>query len=164
MFWPLLRSIKDDCRGVSALEFAFVAPLLIMLLTGIAQVGMSYFVKNHMQDVAYDITRRIAVGALTPEQAENYARSRLSKLGIDFEINTQKGVPAEPSSENDKLSDANVSFGTTPTDGGGGSGSESDKNTVTTVISAKAADIAHFDIMGFYDGQLIEVSASMYTD
>jgi TadE-like protein len=160
MFLPLLRSIKDDCRGVSAIEFAFVAPLLLMLLTGIAQVGMSYFVKNHMQDVAYDITRRVAVGALTPEQAEKYALSRLSKLGIEFSIDVVP--PGEAAPEPAKILTKSLSFETTPTDGGGGSAS--DKNTVTTVITAKASDIAHFDVMGFYDDQLIEVSASMYTD
>lgn len=162
MFWSLLRSIKDDCRGVSAIEFAFVAPLLLMLLTGIAQVGMSYFVKNHMQDVAYDITRRVAVGALTPEQAEKYALSRLSKLGIEFSIDVVP--PGEAAPEPTELPTKTLSFETVSTEGGVGGDSSSDKNTVTTVITAKAADIAHFDFMGFYDNQLIEVSASMYTD
>jgi Flp pilus assembly protein TadG len=35
------RSLRDDCRGTSALEFAFVAPVLFLILLGIIQFGLT---------------------------------------------------------------------------------------------------------------------------
>jgi Flp pilus assembly protein TadG len=35
------RSLRDDCQGTSALEFAFVAPVLFLVLLGIIQFGLT---------------------------------------------------------------------------------------------------------------------------
>ena len=156
MILSLIRSLKDDERGISALEFAFVAPLMIMLLTGIAQVGMAYFIKNHMQDVAYDVTRRFAVGALTETEAENYANSRLQKLGIKVSINVMP--PGEAATTD--LKSQSLSFASNTSD----STSSTDDNTVTTVIRAKMSDISPFDILGLSDDEIVEVSASMLVE
>ena len=84
MAWNPLNILVRDRRGISTVEFAFAAPTFLALLAAIAQFGMGFFIKNHMQDVARDTTRQVAVGAMSEVQAEQYALSSLLKLGASF--------------------------------------------------------------------------------
>ncbi len=63
---PLARRWGDD-TGAALLEFAFVAPLLVLLFAGIVQFGMVLLLRNNMQDTAQDAARRMAVGQFTSE-------------------------------------------------------------------------------------------------
>ncbi len=38
-----LSRLKRDRRGVSALEFAFVAPLLVLMIIGVLQMGLVFY-------------------------------------------------------------------------------------------------------------------------
>ena len=57
-----LRSL--DRRGASAVEFALVLPLLMVLLTGIIQFGWVFFIQFSMENAAREGARQLAVGAV----------------------------------------------------------------------------------------------------
>jgi Flp pilus assembly protein TadG len=81
---PFARLLRDE-RGVSAVESALVAPLLIALLLGIIQYGSLFLVQTRMNDAARDTARRLAVGDLATEAAaEQHARALLADWSADF--------------------------------------------------------------------------------
>ena len=82
----LIKRLKHNQRGTAAVEFAIVAPLLLTMLAGMAQFGMGYFVRNHMQDVARETTRQFAIGDLNETEAESFATNNLLNLGISYSV------------------------------------------------------------------------------
>jgi len=75
----LCRGIRGDERGSPAVEFALIAPVLILLVFGIVQFGFAFFTYNEMLNGAREGARRLAVGA-TVEVAEARA---LSAMALD---------------------------------------------------------------------------------
>src|SRR5262245_65413997 len=76
-----------DERGVSAVEFALVVPVLVAMLLGIIQYGSIFLVQMRMNDTARDTVRRLAVGELGSESgAEEYARQQLSDWPALFHV------------------------------------------------------------------------------
>jgi hypothetical protein len=76
-----------DERGASAVELAFVSPLLITMLLGVIQYGSVFLVQMRMNDTARDTVRRLAVGDLASETAaEDYARMQLSDWPALFHV------------------------------------------------------------------------------
>ena len=59
------RTALADTAGAALLEFAFLTPILVLLLAGIVQFGMVIFLRSNMQDAAQDAVRRMAVGEFT---------------------------------------------------------------------------------------------------
>jgi len=85
-----------DRGGATALEFAFVAPILIMVLAGIVQVGGLFFLQNQMASVAQDASRRVAVGQFSAGEAQTYAESKLINWGVTFTVTvTEPGQDAQ---------------------------------------------------------------------
>jgi Flp pilus assembly protein TadG len=77
-------------RGASAVEFAMVLPILIMLLLGIIQYGSLFLLQNRMNETARDTARRLAVGDLTSESdAEAYAVAQLADWKATFTAKAQ---------------------------------------------------------------------------
>ncbi len=91
--------VHRDEAGVAAIEFAFVMPILVLMLTGIIQFGILMFTQNQMTNVARETTRRIAVGELTAAAAQQYARDSLVFPTANFTIAVTVPSPANP---NDK--------------------------------------------------------------
>jgi len=78
--------LRDE-RGVSAVEFALVAPLLISLLLGVIQYGSIFLVQMRMNDTARDTARRLAVGDIgTESDGESFARAQLSDWPAAFHV------------------------------------------------------------------------------
>lgn len=75
---PGRRLAADRC-GVSALEMALLAPVLLLLLTGIAQFGAIYVLQNNMQNTARELALRLATADLQAEQAQSWAGERLPR-------------------------------------------------------------------------------------
>jgi Flp pilus assembly protein TadG len=80
-----LVALWQDERGASAVEFALVLPVLVMLLLGVIQYGSLFLVQTRMNDAARDTARRLAVGDLKTEaEAEAHARAMLADWSDAF--------------------------------------------------------------------------------
>ena len=73
-------------RGVAAVEFALMLPVLLLLLGGIMEFGSIYYVKNNMATVARDVARRLALGELTQVQAEQEVEDQLVAWDLTLTI------------------------------------------------------------------------------
>ena len=80
------RFLRHERSGATAVEFAFLLPVLILVLVGIMQAGMLFFVQNNMARVAHDTARRVAVGELTTATGKTYAENQLVNWGISFNV------------------------------------------------------------------------------
>ncbi len=67
------RNAFLDNNGAIAIEFAFVAPVLIVLLLGIIQFGYAFFVQINLNNAAREAARELAVGSATVGGASNCA-------------------------------------------------------------------------------------------
>ncbi len=88
--------VYRDEAGAAAVEFAMILPILVLMLTGIIQVGMLMFVQNQMTNVARETSRRIAVGELTNAAAQQYARDSLVFPSANFAVVITGPDPASP--------------------------------------------------------------------
>ena len=59
------RGFGKDEDGSPAVEFALVAPILLLMVFGIVQFGFAFFTYNEMMNGAREGARRMAVGATT---------------------------------------------------------------------------------------------------
>lgn len=57
------RRFGRDQRGSPAVEFALIAPVLILFVFGIVQFGFAFYTYNEMMNGAREGARRMAVGA-----------------------------------------------------------------------------------------------------
>ncbi len=80
------RAFASNQRGVSAVEFAFVLPVLIILLTGIVQMGLTFFVQHNMVSVAQETARLVAVGEMTTGEGKTYAEGHLINWGMTYNV------------------------------------------------------------------------------
>ena len=76
-----LRIFGRDNRGVAAIEFALLAPVLIMLLLGIFQVGFGMHAHNALRALSMDTARYVVVEyqkkkTLTNSQIATWAKDR----------------------------------------------------------------------------------------
>lgn len=79
-----LTSLRDRCRrlarderGSPAVEFALIAPVLMLFLFGIVQFGFAFYTYNEMLNGAREGARRLAVGT-TNEVAIQRARETMA--------------------------------------------------------------------------------------
>ncbi len=121
-----------DARGVAAVEFAFVMPVLVLILTGIIQLGLLLFLHGNMGDVARDTARRLAVGELTAANAPSYAEGQLVNWGGTFTVTPTMPNPADP---NDR--------------------------DITVQISVPIADVSLVDIVGVFQTGNMTAASTM---
>lgn len=81
-----VRSCYRDRRGATAIEFAFILPIFLLMVAGIVQFGAIFFLQNNMSSVAQDTSRRVAVGQLTATEAETYAEGKLVNWGVSYTV------------------------------------------------------------------------------
>ncbi len=92
---------SKDCSGVAVIEFALIAPVVIVLLSGIIQFGFILFIQNHMVDVARDSARQFAVGALSESETVDFAQAALMNWGVTYTINITVPDPSIPTTDVD---------------------------------------------------------------
>ena len=124
--------VYRDEAGAAAVEFAIILPVLVLMLTGIIQVGMFMFVQNQMTSVARDTSRRIAVGELTEAAAQQYARDSLVFPSANFDIAITVPDPASPN----------------PKD-------------ITVDISVPFSEVSLVDILGLFQSGTLRTSVTM---
>jgi len=75
--FPLLKSfppLNHDRRGVAAIEFAMVAPMLILMMLGMVVYGGWFWMAHSVQSLASE-GARAAIAGLDPTEREALARS-----------------------------------------------------------------------------------------
>lgn len=127
----LRQSLRDN-RGVAAVEFAFVLPIIILLLAGVIQFGMLLFLQNHMTNVARETSRRVAVGELTKDEAKTEAEGDLVNWGISYDVDVT--VP---------------------------DGSDPDDKDIIVTISAPMSEASLIDILGIFGEGKLQTAVTM---
>lgn len=85
---PLARSLRDDIRGATIVEFALIAMPLCVLIMGGFDLGHQSYIRSVMQGALNDAARRAAVedpqfaggGATTEERVENAIMRQLQPI------------------------------------------------------------------------------------
>ncbi len=128
-----VRRAWQDQRGVAAVEFAFVVPILVMIFAGITQFGLAFFLQGNMGFTAREVARSLAIGEIsTNSQAQTLADSKLSNWGVDFDVNTTFPDPNDPNN-----------------------------NDYTVVITAPLSEASIIDILGIFGDGTLSATASM---
>jgi Flp pilus assembly protein TadG len=83
-----VRKCIQHNGGATAVEFAFVLPIIVVLITGIVQLGGLFFLQNNMVSVAQDSARRLATGEMTATQVQSFAQSQLINWGVVYTVTT----------------------------------------------------------------------------
>ena len=72
-----IRLARDE-RGTTLVEFAMVAPVLVVLLLGIFDLGYRSYAASVVQGALHDAARMATVGGVTPTQIDARVRQRLN--------------------------------------------------------------------------------------
>ncbi len=103
----IVRSCWRSERGVAAVEFALVLPIVLLVLSGIIQFGFVLFLQSHVADVARETARRAAVGELAQAEAEQFAQDSLLNWGVTYSVAV---TPPDPNDPNDTDVDVQISL------------------------------------------------------
>ena len=110
--------------GGTAVEFAFVLPVLLMIIAGIMQFGAIFFLQNNMANAAREAARALAVGSISSKaESENLVEQKLIDWGVNFNIVTDLPNPADPNDTD-----------------------------YTVTITAPLSEAAIFDYLGVFEG------------
>ena len=82
----MTTGLLGDQRGGVMVEMALIVPFLMILVTGIVQMGFVFFLQNNMMSVANDAARRVVVGELSTMAAATHAESALVGWGSSFDV------------------------------------------------------------------------------
>ncbi len=81
-----ITSLLKDKSGSNVVEFAIVAPLLLLIILGIMQFGMILFTYNNMVQAAREAARTLAVQETTATDAQQIALNQLGFSGLPFTV------------------------------------------------------------------------------
>jgi len=128
-----VKGWRQSDSGATAVEFAFVLPVLLMIVAGIIQFGAIFFLQNNMANAAREAARALAVGSIeTKTESDDLVKQKLVNWGVTFDVVTNLPNPADP---------ADTDF--------------------TVVITAPLSEAAIFDYLGVFEGETLRAAASM---
>lgn len=84
----LLRRLRDDRRGVTILEFAMVAPVMLLLLLGFFDLGYRVYAQSVLQGALHDAARMATVGGYSMTQIDTRVKTRLSNFATRSTVTT----------------------------------------------------------------------------
>ena len=87
------RRFRRDQSGATAVEFAFLAPVLIFMLMGITGYGGYFWMSHSVQQLANDAARAAIPGSTAAERA-SLAKAAVAASAGDAEL-----IPAKLSTE-----------------------------------------------------------------
>lgn len=76
----LLRRLRREDSGVTILEFAMVAPVMLLLLLGFFDLGYRAYASSVLQGALHDAARMATVGGYTMTQIDTRVKTRLSNF------------------------------------------------------------------------------------
>jgi hypothetical protein len=80
--WATLRRLAADCRGISAVEFALLAPVFLSTVMGVIELGRAAYTQGVISFAAEEATRYAVVNYdIDESDVRDLARACL--LGID---------------------------------------------------------------------------------
>ena len=79
-----LRGFSRNASGASAIEFALLLPVLLIMLMGIVDFGMVFYAKTATQNTARDIVRQIATNRLKVDDATTTAKSQVATWLVSY--------------------------------------------------------------------------------
>ena len=89
------RSFIRHEEGSVAVEMGISSVFFVMLISGMASFGSLFFIQGNMADAARDTARRVALGQITPEQANDFVQDRLVNWGMTYTVTaTNDGTDA----------------------------------------------------------------------
>lgn len=81
-----IRRLGADDRGITLVEFAFVAPVLIIAMMGFFDLGYRVYVTSVLQGALHEAARLSTVGDKTVAQIDAHVRDRLLSFSRDATI------------------------------------------------------------------------------
>ena len=75
-----IRHLRHDARGATIVEFAFVAPILVLTLLGLFDLGYKSYVASILQGALHEAARMGTVGNKTTAQIDAHIQNRLNQF------------------------------------------------------------------------------------
>ena len=88
MALPLLRRLRRDSKAVTIVEFAMVAPVMLLLLLGLFDLGYRAYAQSVLQGALHDAARMATVGGYTMAQIDARVKTRLSNFATRSTVTT----------------------------------------------------------------------------
>jgi len=90
------RALLPDRRGATIVEFAFLAPVALVMTFGLIETGRLYWTKQTLDEVAYATARCMSVSSDcdTAAHQKSYAIARAASYGIALSDDDVTIVPA----------------------------------------------------------------------
>lgn len=104
------RPLARDEQGATVVEFAIVAPMLLLFILGIMEAGWAVWNWQVAQETAYATARCAAIGdpqCADADQAKQFAVGHARRSGITLPtsgITVEKGVQCDGFSDMDRIS------------------------------------------------------------
>lgn len=86
----LLRRLAGARDGIAAVEFAFVAPVLLLLLLGIYDIGHMAYVTSVLHGVAQEVARNSTLETANTATADQYASEMLQTVAPGATVTTTR--------------------------------------------------------------------------
>jgi Flp pilus assembly protein TadG len=84
----LLRRLRRDEGGVTVIEFAMVAPVMLLLLLGFFDLGYRVYAQSVLQGALHDAARMATVGGYSMTQIDSRVKTRLSNFATRSTVTT----------------------------------------------------------------------------
>ncbi len=88
MLFPLLRRLRRDSKAVTIVEFAMVAPVMLLLLLGLFDLGYRAYASSVLQGSLHDAARMATVGGFSMTQIDTRVKTRLSSFATRSTVTT----------------------------------------------------------------------------
>lgn len=84
----LFRRLRRDDSAVTVIEFAMVAPVMLLLLLGLFDLGYRAYAASVLQGALHDAARMATVGGYSMEQIDTRVKTRLSNFATRSTVTT----------------------------------------------------------------------------
>ena len=84
----LLRRLRRDSKAVTIIEFAMVAPVMLLLLLGLFDLGYRAYASSVLQGALHDAARMATVGGYSMTQIDSRVKTRLSNFATRSTVTT----------------------------------------------------------------------------